>query len=1258
MRTGAGAIGVTARKYNPGFLSDDELVATFCVRTAEYDSLVEALRECSGRANTHQIVIGPRGSGKTSLLLRVAAEVRRDADLSARFFPIVFAEESYEVSTAGEFWLECLSRLAGQAPRRDGDVDLHRTFEDLRTIHDDRTLEDRCLGALQDFADREAKRLVLVVENLNMMFRDIGDEDAGWRLRKTLQTEPRIVLLASATSRFDQMDDPKEALYELFRVIRLDPLGTEDCATLWQTVSGQARAPRTIRALRILTGGSPRLLTIVARFGANLSFRELMAELLDLVDDHTEYFKSHLDALPAQERKVYLALADLWKPANAREVADRTRLGTSQCSAQLARLVDKGAVEVSGGSARRKLYYLTERLYNIYYLMRRARGSTPLVDALIRFMEAFYSTDKLTEIVARMARKASRFDGGALELHRMAFERLVELPSLKPHREELRALAPPAFAYAPREFSAVFAVRTGTPRPTTDPEIVPGVDLAATGRMGAPRIRPTLAVDTVDPSVAEGLLGKALALAESGRLEDAVAIWDEVVRMFGESDKPADLEQVSMALVNKGQALGRLGRAEEALAVLDDVVQRFRMNDGESYPLAVATALASKGEMLSALDRHMEALAAWDEVARRFGESRMPALEAPVAHAMVGTAAVALNELDRPQQALDSCDEMLERFGKSASPALHREVAAAMVGRGHALIALKRVDEAISAWGAAVERFGRSDSPKILEQVAPALANVGVALFRSGRVEEALTAFDGVVQSYGASDSPILREVVARCFVDRGNVLAALNRKTEALSSWEEAIMAFGTGCSPGTAKPHCNALMNKAAALRDAGRHEEALELWGDVVERFGADDRPGILTMVASAQTFRCALLEQSGRYEEALVVWRQVEDRFGNSDAPEWMELIASSYMQRSANLFRLNRLEEALAVCDRAVNRFEGSDLPAVIDAVAGILVNKGILLAKSGRHEEALAVWDDIKRRFGNSDEPELLKQVASALVNKGATLVHMSRPEDAVGLWNDVVCRFGEGDASPYHEDIATAVLNRVQVLGLLKRLDEALEACDEALRRFGSSEEPYGVEAVAQALASKGSFLVDLDRTEEGFAAWDEVVRRFEASDAPALRDAAELALCRRAQHELAEGRARTALGFLDRALLQTRAGMPVTRLHGYLVRAWANLAEGNGEACADDVEKALSILPEVDMLPRRALVVLADLSAGVGPERMCDLIKSSPAGDLLLPLRTALERELGLELRVAREVEEIAEDIRRELLVGRESEKHRRVT
>ena len=114
----------------------------------------------------------------------------------------------------------------------------------------------------------------------------------------------------------------------------------------------------------------------------------------------------------------------------------------------------------------------------------------------------------------------------------------------------------------------------------------------------------------------------------------------------------------------------------------------------------------------------------------------------------------------------------------------------------------------------------------------------------------------------------------------------------------------------------------------------------------------------------------------------------------------------------------------------------------------------------------------------------------------------------------------------------------------------------------------------------------------------------------------------------------------------------MPDSRLQGHLIRASAHLAKGDHDSCARDVETALSLLPELNLLARHVLVALADLAAGMGSERMCDLIQSSPADDLLLPLRTALERERGLEPKVAREVEEIAEDIRRELLARPEGE------
>ena len=386
-------MAVAVKKYNPGFLSDDEIIESFCVRTSEFESIIECLRENTGNSSSHSLVIGPRGSGKTHLLLRVAVEVRRDETL-AGLFPVVFPEESYEVSTCGEFWLECLGHLAEQAPTGERDT-LRLTYNDLRTGQDDRVLADRCIGALLDFADRHRKRLLLIVENLNMLFSDMGDPDAGWRLRKTLQTEPRIILLGSATSRFEEIDSPENALYDLFRVVTLRPLNTDECEVLWGTVSGKPTTTRAVRPLEILTGGNPRLLAIIARFGAGQSFPELMSNLLDLVDEHTEYFKSHLEALPPQERRVYLALARLWKPSTTREVSELARVDTNKCSSMLGRLAQRGSVAIEGGTARRKEYYLTERLYNIYYLLRRGGGEDRLVQALIDFMICLYSPSEL-----------------------------------------------------------------------------------------------------------------------------------------------------------------------------------------------------------------------------------------------------------------------------------------------------------------------------------------------------------------------------------------------------------------------------------------------------------------------------------------------------------------------------------------------------------------------------------------------------------------------------------------------------------------------------------------------------------------------------------------------------------------------------------------------------------------------------------------------------------------------------------------------
>ena len=820
---------VTARKYNPGFLSDDELVASFCVRTAEFESIAEVLRECTGSANTHQIVIGPRGSGKTSLLLRVVAEIRRDAWLSSHFYPVVFAEESYEVSTAGEFWLESLSRLADQAPHEEDGPDLRRTVEDLRRIRDDRMLGDRCLGALLDFADREGKRLVLVVENLNLMFADMADRHAGWRLRHTLQTEPRIVHLASATSWFHEIDHPEHALYDLFRVLTLRPLTADECDVLWRKVSGQERVSRTVQALRILTGGSPRLLTIVARFGAGLSFRDLMSDLLNLVDDHTEYFKSHLEALAPQERRVYLALADLWKPATTREIADRARLDTSKCSAHLARLTDRGAVEVAGGSARRKMYYLSERLYNIYYLMRRARGSDPLIEALIRFMEAYYSPSDLRDFGVRIAREATDFDAETQSYYRTAIEWLIELPSLAAYRDELISQA-----------------STTLLRSTGDRPEAPEAQAAAKVR-----------------------IGEAIALLEEGKLTEALAAATEIARKFGSRETQVDPERTAAVLLMvKLFSLDGLKRPIEALVICDEILQRFGDSDVPSLLEISAIALVKKGFILSELNRTNEALVVYDEVVQRFMDSNTPRLLHAVSTSLLNKG-ISFKNLRRYDEALTIYDEIVHIFGDSNVPDIIYDVAVALLHKGNTLGELRRFNEALMIYDKIVLLFWENNSQNFVRLIAMTLFNKVIMLVGLRRFNEALTTCGQFSRRFEEENSRDIIHIVHGVRFHKGIALGELERFSDALEVYDETLKHFSGSIAPELLQIVAGTLVNKGSVLHKLNRSNEALAVYKDTVKRFWrTDDAQDILHQAMEIALLRIAEIELSHGHAKAAI------------------------------------------------------------------------------------------------------------------------------------------------------------------------------------------------------------------------------------------------------------------------------------------------------------------------------------------------------------------------------------------------------
>ena len=386
------------RKFNPGaFQSDEALIEQFVVRHREFGILMDILRNNAGAsACQHTLIVAPRGRGKTMMLARIAAEVRTREALQQNFLPVRFMEESYEVFDAGEFWLDALFHLTPEVARHDAEMadELHEAHAEFARRWRGRDLEEHARAVVLETAHRLGMKLVLMVENCQMLFDD-ADERFGWSLRKTLQTEPNVIFIGTATTRMAALEDVQGPFYEFFRPLPLAPLPLDECRTLWTAASGETRSEREVRPLQILTGGDPRLLVIIAGFARHRSLKELLEELVSLIDDHTEYFRSHLEGLGKKERRVYLALIDLWQPSTTAEIAARSMQEIRGVSALLGRLVKRGAVAFEG-TGQKRLYSATQRLYSIYYKLRRQRDEATVVHSLIQWMVACFTGDELS----------------------------------------------------------------------------------------------------------------------------------------------------------------------------------------------------------------------------------------------------------------------------------------------------------------------------------------------------------------------------------------------------------------------------------------------------------------------------------------------------------------------------------------------------------------------------------------------------------------------------------------------------------------------------------------------------------------------------------------------------------------------------------------------------------------------------------------------------------------------------------------------
>src|SRR5689334_2653201 len=252
--------------YNPERMSETEIKETFVAYQWLVDEIISILKhQPKGAGVQHVVIVAPRGMGKTTMLLMLRFTVLSQ-DNAKRWQPVLFPEESYSVYDLADLWVEVLDHVASET----GDAALHEEVKTLKESHRKSSdLAAVALASIKDWRDKNKKRLLLLIDNFDMILEQIADEKDHASLRDVLMNDGTMMLVGGSTTFFKEARAYDQPLYNLFKIYNLDGLNSEQVEDLLrrrakldglENFEEILRANRSrLRVLEYFTGGNPRL---------------------------------------------------------------------------------------------------------------------------------------------------------------------------------------------------------------------------------------------------------------------------------------------------------------------------------------------------------------------------------------------------------------------------------------------------------------------------------------------------------------------------------------------------------------------------------------------------------------------------------------------------------------------------------------------------------------------------------------------------------------------------------------------------------------------------------------------------------------------------------------------------------------------------------------------------------------------------------------------------------------------------------------
>ncbi len=391
--------------FNPGRLTDEEIELSFVTRIAFFQYIFKKIiAEKPNSIPQHHLVIGQRGMGKTSLLVRIAVELRKKPYCD-NFIALTFPEEQYNIDRLSKFWLNCLDALA-DALDRENQTEFTKILDaEIDGIAKSHHQENNAIYAIfEKWTIKIDRRPVLLVDNLNLIFDKISKEEQH-QLRAILMSNNAPIMLGASATTIDDTVDYGAALYDAFQIQYLKKLTLDESIEVLQNlakITGKKDFEQIIYknkarlgALYELTGGTPRTISMLFPLIQDGFSVEIQTDLDALLDVVTPLYKARFEELPAQLQVVLDAIALHWEPMTIEQLRNVTQLENAQLSPQLKRLVDVGWLQkLDAFEAKGSAYELSERFFNIWYLMRRSsRRQKRELYCLSKFIESLYGEE-------------------------------------------------------------------------------------------------------------------------------------------------------------------------------------------------------------------------------------------------------------------------------------------------------------------------------------------------------------------------------------------------------------------------------------------------------------------------------------------------------------------------------------------------------------------------------------------------------------------------------------------------------------------------------------------------------------------------------------------------------------------------------------------------------------------------------------------------------------------------------------------------